>query len=267
MASTPDGIRSIDVHAHIGKTVANDIGQTVAELLARMDAGGLSHALPSPAAADRQADGIRDTRRMNDLVATAVRDHPDRFPGGFGLVEPRHEELAVEETLRVVDELGLLGIAVHPMLEGYYLDTPLRVDPIFEILDDRRSLCLMHCSPDPGSGESPRAVRSVVSRFPNVTVFLGHAFLTPAQLSEAVDIVKEHPQVYFDVAYQSDPAMTERLVAEVGSERMVFGTDQPFYDPAHVLHSVLEARITDDDRHAILSGNVDRLVRARPRRH
>jgi uncharacterized protein len=263
-ASTPSAAQpSIDVHAHIGKTVANNIGQTVAELIARMDAGGLSHALPSPAAADRQVDGIRDTRRMNDAVADAVRAHPERFPGGFGLVEPRHEELAVEETLRVVDELGLLGIAVHPMLEGYYLDTPLRVDPIFEILDDRRSLCLMHCSPDPGSGESPAAVRAVVSRFPNVTVFLGHAFLTAQQLAEAVQIVKDHPQVYFDVAYQSDPAMTERLVAEVGSDRVVFGTDQPFYDPAQTLKSVHAARITDDDRHNILYRNVHDILTAR----
>lgn len=31
--ATPYGIASIDVHAHIGKTVANDIGQTVVELL------------------------------------------------------------------------------------------------------------------------------------------------------------------------------------------------------------------------------------------
>lgn len=263
ITATGTSMASIDVHAHIGKTVANNIGQSVAELIDRMDAGGLSHALPSPAAADRQVDGIHDTRRMNDTVATAVRDYPERFPGGFGLVEPRHEELAVEETLRIVDELGLLGIAVHPTLEGYYLDTPLRVDPIFEILDDRRSICLMHCSPDPGSGESPRAVRSVVSRFRNVTVFLGHAFLTPGQLSEAVDIVKEHPQVFFDVAYQSDPAMTERLVAEVGSHRVVFGTDQPFYDPTATLQSVLAARITDEDRNNILSGNVDRVLRDR----
>src|SRR5215207_6100556 len=142
-----------------------------------MDSAGISHALPSPAAADRQVDGIADTRRMNDMVAHAVRDHPDRFPTGFGLVEPRHEEFAVDELVRIMDELGLAGISVHPMLEGYYLDVPLRVDPLFEVLDDRRALCLMHCSPDPGSGESPRAVRDVAGRFPNVTILLGHAFL------------------------------------------------------------------------------------------
>lgn len=254
---------SIDVHAHVGKTVANDIGQSVDQMIARMDAGGLTQALLSPAAADRQVEGLRDTQRMNDVVASAVRDRPDRFPGGFGLVEPRHEEHAVSETLRVVDELGLLGIAVHPTLEGYYLDTPLRVEPIFEVLDDRRALCLMHCSPDPGSGESPAAVRAVVGKYQNITTFLGHAFLSPEQLTEATAIVQEFAHVYFDVAYQSDPAMTERLVAAVGSERVVFGTDQPFYDPAAVHRSVLDARIADEDKRNILHDNVRRILDAR----
>lgn len=251
------------MHAHVGKTVANDIGQTVEQMLQRMDEGGLTQALLSPAAADRQVDGLRDTQRMNDVVATAVREHPDRFPGGFGLVEPRHEEHAVAETIRITDELGLLGIAVHPTLEGYYLDTPLRVEPIFEVLDDRRSFCLMHCSPDPGSGESPAAVRAVVSKYRNVSTFLGHAFLTEQQLSDAVELVREFDQVYFDVAYQSDPKLTERLVAAVGSTRVVFGTDQPFYDPAAVHRSVLEADIGDDDKRNILHDNVRRLLDGR----
>ena len=37
--------RVIDVHAHVGKTVANNIGQTVNELLGRMDAAEVSEAL------------------------------------------------------------------------------------------------------------------------------------------------------------------------------------------------------------------------------
>lgn len=256
----PPAQRSIDVHAHVGKTVANNIGQTVDQLLQRMDAAGMTQAILSPAAADRQAEGIVNTRRMNDVVANAVREHPTRFPAGFGLVEPRHEELAIDELLRLLDDLHLAGIAVHPMLEGYYLDTPLRVEPLFEILDDRRALCLMHCSPDPGSGESPAAVRAVVSKYPNVTTFLGHAFLTATQQAAAVELVREFPHVYLDVAYQSDPRMTESLVSAVGSERVVFGTDQPFYAPGDVLRSVLNADISETDKNNILFANVQRVL-------
>ena len=41
-----------------------------------------------------------------------------------------------------------------------------------------------------------------------------------------------------DVAYQSDPHLTQVLVDELGSARVVFGTDQPFYSPKDVLESV-----------------------------
>lgn len=247
---------TIDVHAHVGHTVATGVGQTVEEMLARLSASGVAQALPSPAAANRSAAGILDTQRLNDVVAEAVRAHPDAFPAGLGLVEPRHEELAVAEAVRALDELGLTGLAMHPMLEGYYINAPRLVDPIFEVLDERGALCLMHCSPSPDSGESPRAIRSVATRFSGVTFFLGHAFLTEEQLTAAVGLVRDLPNVYLDVAYQSDPALTERLVREVGSGRVVFGTDQPFYDPSEVLASVLRADITDTDRAAVLHNNV-----------
>ena len=223
----------------------------------------MSQALPSPAAANRSADGLRDTQRLNDIVAEAVREHPQHFPAGFGLVEPRHEELAVRETERVMDELGLVGLALHPMLEGFYIDAPRLVDPIFEVLDDRRALCLMHSSPSPDSGESADAIGVVAEKFSRVTFLLGHAFLSEDQLTSAVALVKRLPNVLLDVAYQSDPALTARLVDEVGSARVVFGSDQPFYDPAAVFDSVLDAGLGQEDLQAVLYDNVAALIAAR----
>jgi predicted TIM-barrel fold metal-dependent hydrolase len=260
---TSNNVTSIDVHAHIGKTVANNIGQTVDELLERMDAAGVSQALLSRAAGDLQAEGFRDTQRMNDQIAEAVRVHPDRFPAGLGVIEVRHEQLAVDETVRVMDELGMLGLAVHPQMEGYSLDIPLWIDPIFEALNDRKALCLMHSSPDAGSGESAKDVRKITSTFTDVTYFIGHGFITEAQKAECISIVRDLPHVYMDVAYQSDPRLTEELVAAIGSERVVFGSDVPFYELGQVLDSVTRANISDDDKANILHRNVQKVLASR----
>jgi predicted TIM-barrel fold metal-dependent hydrolase len=254
--------RSIDVHAHVGKTVANNVGQSVGELIGRMDRAGVTHALLSRAAGDLQTDGIADTRRLNDIVAAAVREHPDRFPAGLGVIEPRHEKQAIDETLRVMDDLGLLGLAVHPQMEGYSLNIPLWIDPIFEILDDRRALCLMHSSPDPGSGESAADVRLVTTKYTNVTYFIGHGFITADQKAECIQIVKDLPHVYMDVAYQSDPRLTEELVDAIGSERVVFGSDVPFYELGDVLNSVTRADISEADKDNILFKNVEKILDA-----
>jgi predicted TIM-barrel fold metal-dependent hydrolase len=236
------------------------IGQSPDELRERLARSGISQALLSPAAADRQVEGIHDTRRMNDLVAQAVTEHPGVFPGGFGLVEVRHEEYAVGETERIMDELGLLGLALHPHMEGYYLDNPIWIAPIFDVLNARSAICLLHSSADPNSGESITAVTRVVQQYPNITFFLGHAFMSEAQRSGAIRLIKETDNSYLDVAYQSDPHLTEELVAAVGSERVVFGTDQPFYDPADVLSSVEKARISPDERGDVLYRNVEAVI-------
>jgi predicted TIM-barrel fold metal-dependent hydrolase len=260
--------RSIDVHAHVGRTIHNNIGQTVPELLERMAAAGVSQAVLSRAAGDLQAAGIHDTRQLNDVVANAVRDHPDKFPIGLGVIEVRHERLAVDETIRIMEELGLAGVAVHPQLEGYSLNSSLWIDPLFEVLNDRRALCLMHSSPDEGSGEAATDVRLVTSKYTDVTYFIGHGFLSPKQKAECISIVRDLPHVYMDIAYQSDPRLTEELVAALGSERIVFGSDVPFYDLGSVFNSVLDADISEEDKDNILFRNVQRVLdfRLPPRR-
>jgi predicted TIM-barrel fold metal-dependent hydrolase len=42
------------------------------------------------------------------------------------------------------------------------------------------------------------------------------------------------------------------MCREVGSDRVVFGTDLPWYDPSYAIGSVLFADITDEDRENIL---------------
>ena len=64
------------------------------------------------------------------------------------------------------------------------------------------------------------------------------------------------------MAYQSDPALTARLVDEVGSARVV-QSDQPFYDPAAVFDSVLDAGLGQEDLQAVLYDNVAALIAAR----
>lgn len=53
--------------------------------------------------------------------------------------------------------------------------------------------------------------------------------------------------------------IVEYFVEEVGSERILFGTDLPWFDPAYGIGCVVSARITDRDRYSILCGNARRI--------
>ncbi len=67
-----------------------------------------------------------------------------------------------------------------------------------------------------------------------------------------------HPQVYADTALASTWEM-EDYVGHRGSERLLFGSDYPFGEPAHELAKVLNLRISESERKAVLGGNFRQL--------
>lgn len=95
--------------------------------LAGMDAAGIdvqviSHS--APAAQHLSADeGLARSREANDLLAKAVRAHPERF-AGFATLPTADPAAAADELERAVTELGFVGAIVHSTLgtNGTFLD-------------------------------------------------------------------------------------------------------------------------------------------------
>jgi uncharacterized protein len=109
---------------------ADDLLRDLGEArLADMDANGIgfqviSHV--SPAAQGLPADAaVARAREANDLLAAAVRAHPDRL-GGFATLPTVAADAAADELSRSVGELGLLGGLVGSTLGSNeaFLDDP-----------------------------------------------------------------------------------------------------------------------------------------------
>jgi predicted TIM-barrel fold metal-dependent hydrolase len=58
-----------------------------------------------------------------------------------------------------------------------------------------------------------------------------------------------------------DRGVIEKFVSEAGSDRMLFGTDLPWFDPHHAVGVLLSAKISDDDRHNICHRNAENLLK------
>jgi predicted TIM-barrel fold metal-dependent hydrolase len=69
-------------------------------------------------------------KKTNDVLAQAVRKHPDRYVG-FASLAPREPAKAADELERSVRELGLKGWKTHSNYGGEYLDEE-RYRPIFD---------------------------------------------------------------------------------------------------------------------------------------
>jgi len=58
-----------------------------------------------------------------------------------------------------------------------------------------------------------------------------------------------------------EPGVIERLVAEAGADRVLFGSDVPLMDPRTQLGKILTAKIGDCEKRLVLGENARRLLK------
>jgi aminocarboxymuconate-semialdehyde decarboxylase len=85
---------------------------------------------------------LAGSRIINDTIASAVADHPDRFVG-MGTVPLQNAELAVAEMKRCVTELDLRGIEISSNVNGRDLDDPA-LRPFWAAAEELGILIFIH---------------------------------------------------------------------------------------------------------------------------
>ncbi len=191
------------------------------------------------------------------VAIDAVRQFPDRLRA-YVCVNGLYPE-RMQDDLRLLDERPdvFIGVKFHGSEHGIAL-TDDRCKPAWEMADTRGCLVLSHTwenSPFDG----PLEVRAVLERYTNLTLLMGHS--CHGDWDAAIELARECPNAYLELtAVLDNRGVVERFVAEVGAEKMLFGTDLPWFSPHHGIGALLSADITDEDRHLILHGNAERLL-------
>lgn len=193
----------------------------------------------------------------NDLAIAPVRAHPGRLRA-YMAINPNHPEITARDLARFD---ALADVFVGFKFLSDYHRTPLThpgYAAALELADARRLPVLMHTwSGSPFNG--PEQVRQVAARYPRAALLLGHSF--NSDWAAAIAVAREHPSTYLELTSVLGLAgVLERFVAGVGSERLLFGTDLPWFDEFHGIGSVLGAELTDEDVHNILHRNAERLL-------
>ncbi len=241
----------IDVHCHIGTTITYDpaVGQTTGRCLARMASAGVVAAVIGPTAVgSSQIRGILDTKDQNGIIVRACQQFPDRFPIGLALIELRHGQVGADALEETLVEGGLQGIMWHPA--GMTFERQLY--PFLEVASLRGGLCLLH--------ESPERTAAYARRFPNL-VFIVHA-----GVEEEFASCKQLDNVWFEVVQRPRGSKSDwdlpQLINELGSERLLFGSDLPYYDFRILQAQVEAADIDETTRDRIAFQNAVTLIQS-----
>ncbi len=240
-----EGLFVFDAHMHLGEWLSfYRPACDAASAVQLMDRVGISAGSVSAIGAALGSD----LRAGNDLVIAAAKEFPGRLFGAI-VADPNDVEGMSAEIERCA-AAGLRALKIHNA-HGKPYDAP-EYAPAFEIADRRSWPVLVH------SGGDFAVLDRLAKQHRGVRWIFAHAADESAAQFGA--LARKHDNVFLDTAFSECPVgAVETLVRTAGVDRVLFGSDATFLSAAQQIGKILFARLSDDEKAAILGLNARRV--------
>lgn len=250
---------TIDVHTHIW----NDQVDRLPEFIAGLDESGVDIACVLPIAPYMSNE---DVARLRDRAAGRIIGWASVVPfaqtTGIARVDP------VDQLVHAVESLGLRGLKLHPMIQGFALNDPGLI-PVVRAAGELGVPVLFHTGPSNGRvGRIENArielLDDLAIMCPDTVLIAGHANpIVPA----TTYLARKHPNVYLEPSMswpryaKLTPGLTAMAVEHAGANKVVFGSDYSI-GKANRVDAVREAlsELSPTDLDAVLHHNAARVL-------
>jgi predicted TIM-barrel fold metal-dependent hydrolase len=207
----------VDVHAHLGVDQVFELEHTREALLAGREAVDLTLVQPASVL------DLPTARAQHDAIGALVREMPSRFLG-MACPNPRlPEEAYFEEVRRCVQELGFVGLKLHPLAHAV-APTSRAGRRAFEAARRLDIPLMIHT----GSGipwSAPSLILPVAREYPDVRIVMAHAgMMVLAQ--EALVVAQSCDNVWLETTWTGGH-LIRRFIDAIGPTRILFGSDLP----------------------------------------
>ena len=242
----------IDMHGHVGPYAGISLPAAGLDaMIAGMDQAGVEAIVLSPHSA---LDG--DTREGNQEMLEAVLRYPGRVYG-YVTVNPNFPDAVEPELDRYLGEPGVVGVKIHPEIHKAAADSP-RYAPMWERLNAHDGLVLAHTWGQTGLC-GVDTMRRIARAYPEVRLLLGHSCYNAWE--GAIALAAEHENVYLELTAAAHAyGLIEWMCREAGADKVVYGTDYPWFAPFLYIGFVASSRIRAGEIRKILYGNARRLL-------
>lgn len=210
----------------------------------------------------------------NDVIADAVRRHPDVFIG-FGIVDPWQGKLAQAEIRRCNQELGLRGIGeLNPGRQHFY-PNDTRFYPLWEEAQQQGLVVLFHGgmmgagAGTPGGmgyklkyGRPIPYLDDVAADFPELQIIGAHPSW-PWQ-EESLAIARHKGNFYIDLSGWAPKYFPPSLVQYANTviqDKVLFGSDWPLITVERWLEEFEQLPLKPEVRQKIMLDNARRLLK------
>lgn len=249
-ALAPAALASLTTHA--GDAFSPHYDGTVSGLSRTMRTAGIDLGVLQPVATKPT-----QVARINDWAAAIDTDRVM----AFGAMHPDLED-PVAELYRMRD-LGLKGFKMHPEHQTFVPHEP-RLDALWSAAAELGMIAFLHAGADvihPHVHGTAASFATLIERHPDLTLVLAHlgGF---RQWHEVCDALAGS-NVWMDTAYTLGHLADDEwlsLVRGHGVERILFGSDGPWVEPADDIAYLRRIGLDDAETAAILGGNAVRLL-------
>jgi uncharacterized protein len=213
---------------------------------------------------------LGDVLRTANVAACALADGDPRLRA-FVSAHPAvlEAEALGAHVAELLDAGRAHGVKLHTIGQRLYPADP-GLWPTYAALAARGAPVVAHCGPDRhGAGLStPAAFAPVAEAFPGLPLVLAH--LGGGAWRDVAAFAHAYPRVRFDLSEivswtgsEVGPSADElvALIREIGVERVLMGSDFPWYEPSDVVAAVLELPgLGEEERALLMGGNAAALV-------
>ena len=192
---------------------------------------------------------------INNFIAAACQENPCFT--GFATLHQDYENPEAE--IERIIGLGLRGIKLHPDTQGVNMDDP-RLMRIYEIIEGRLPV-IIHCGDYRYDYSHPRRLKNVLRTFPNLVVDAAH-FGGWSLFDYALEYLEDE-HCFLDMSSSIEflgPRRTKELCDIYGSERILFGSDFPMWNPVSELERFTELGFTQEQLDNMLFRNAERFL-------
>jgi predicted TIM-barrel fold metal-dependent hydrolase len=245
----------VDFHCHYSRAFFRfrEYRMQGEDLVREMDRHGVSRAVVSAAGEFAAYWNVRG----NDDVAMLAGRFPTRVIG-FSTINPWMRAKALDELRRSRELLGLTGLVLHPMLQGFEANDPLVFPLVERAIQFNMPVYVTGGAP---LLAVPYKIADLAGRYPEGRFILGHAGWDFH--FDVLYCLAAHSNLWAETS-KNELCNLEAIARGVGIDRLLFGSDYPFSTYASELEKIrLLPGLETADIERILGGNAGSLLEKR----
>ncbi|MCI8505793.1 MAG: amidohydrolase family protein [Lachnospiraceae bacterium] len=189
---------------------------------------------------------VQDVSESNAYIYENAKKNPRVLPFGWANIKEGLEK-AKQDARTCLLEYGFQGVKLNGAQNEYYIDSPEALE-VIGVIAKLGGMTAFHIGADYPEFTDPRRAQKAARMFPKMPILMVHmGGAGDPDVSEAViEIARENPNMYL-VGSAIGVDKVRRAIDILGPDRVLFGSDTPFYDVEKVKEEYFQMLASYDE--------------------